>query len=310
VGALCLAAGAAATVSDKVAAAGGANATLGLRNYRVAVASFGGEGLSGSLSLTTTTHSSGQAVQWTTSELVVPTQLVQEVCGESAEVQSFTYSINEAWLHPRVLHGQGEACGERYTGGHWDPTAACSSHSRNGACSKCHAVQGGYGCSPESFHAYADASGSHAYRFLNKHACELGDLSGMKGELEALVPEDNTTESVTIPPVASPGGLAQMSAPFGEISAASVAGDTIGVNCDASGPPAVHGINCDCLRYNGKVGEVPSVGSMTVFRPLNVAFYMAGGPGLPQLRGKSVVVQCGSTFGDKAGTPLFCAALQ
>merc|ERR1712060_199586 len=103
-------------------------------------------------------------------------------------------------------------------------------------------------------------------------------------------------------------GIAQFSAPFGTIRKESVTSHLIGINCDASGPPAAHGTNCGCLKYNGHVS--PSVGTMTVFRPVghDAAFYLAG-PDLEELKGKSVVVHCGSPFGDKAGEPLFCAAL-
>jgi len=299
---------AACLVVGAAAAAGGANGTLGLGNYRVAVATFGGDGLSGSLSLQLVDNGGFQAVRWTTSDIAVPVQLIQDVCGDLPDEVKFAYSIDERWTHFLSAHGQGKACGELWTGGPWDPTAACGKHSRNGACSTCD-TKSGYQCSPESFEAGPDAKGSYAYRFLNEHACELGDLSGMKGELEAVAPEDNETESVTIPSLALPGGLAQMSAAFGRIGVESVSGSTIGLNCDASGPPAAHGTNCKCTQYNGK--RSPSVGTVTAFRPVpNSPFYLAGGPGLRQLQGKSVVVRCGSSFGDKAGEPLFCAALK
>merc|ERR1712060_305349 len=103
-------------------------------------------------------------------------------------------------------------------------------------------------------------------------------------------------------------GIAQFSAPFGQIHEESVTGDLIGINCDASGPPAAHGTNCGCLKYNGK--RSPSIGTLTALRPMGHSdpFYLAG-PDLNELDGKSVVVSCGSSFGDKAGEPLFCAAL-
>lgn len=297
-------------MSDKVAAAVGANATSGLGTYRAAVAKFDGDGIGGSLELRVVDIGGFQVVRWTTSDIAVPAQLIQEVCGDMPEEQSFAYSIHEMWSHNLTSHGKGAECSELWTGGSWDPTAACSTRSRNGACVECDTRGSGYSCSPQSFQPRPDGAGSFAYRFLNEHACELGDLSGMKGELTAVAPEDNETESVTIRSLdGEEAGLAQMSAPFGHIIKESVIGDTIGLNCDASGPPAAHGTNCECTKYNGK--HSPSVGTVTAFRPVpNKVFYLAGGPALPELRAKSVVVRCGSSFGEGADKPLFCAALK
>jgi hypothetical protein len=102
-------------------------------------------------------------------------------------------------------------------------------------------------------------------------------------------------------------GAAQMSTAFGVVSADSVIGDVIGLNCDASGPPAAHGTDCECLQYNGK--KSPSIGSMTVFRPVDHDTFYLAGVGLAKLEGRSIVVQCGSSFGPAQGRPLFCAKL-
>ena len=304
----CFAAHAAATSSDKLAAPGSTNDTdveVGRRS-REKVATFRGDGLSGSLKLQLVRGV--QNVQWTTSDMTVPVELIQEVCGDSTGEHTFSYGINEAWRHLLTSHAQGEGCGALWTGGHWDPTAACSGGSLNRACLHCRTKGVGYKCSPETFESRPDGKGSYAYRWLNEYACELGDLSGMKGELKAVVPEDNETESVTIQAFGLPGGLAQMSAAFGSISYESVHGHHIGINCDASGPPAAHGRNCECVRHNGKRRR--SVGSMTVFHPHHTRFHNAGGSSLSELEGKSIVVRCGSSFGNKAGEPVFCARLK
>jgi hypothetical protein len=287
---------------------GATNATGGEAEQRSTgkVATFGGEGLSGSLTLQFNTEL--DKVQWTTSDITVPMTLIQEKCGDSTGEHGFRYSINEAWRH-FTPHAQGADCGELWTGGHWDPTAVCSRGSLNGACLYCLTELYGYKCSPETFGSGRDSKGSFAYRWLNDKACELGDLSGMKGELKAVLPEDNETESITIPPLLLPGGLSQMSAQFGSISFDSVYGHTIGINCDSSGPPAAHGTNCECVGYNGK--HSPSIGTMSVFHPHhNSRFARAGGWSLSELEGKSIVVRCGSSFGTKAGTPVFCAKLK
>jgi len=327
-----LAAGAAASVAERVAS--GAEAS-GLQ------AAFGEVG---SISFRLGGRPGYQAVNWTTSELKLPAALVRQVCGPIVSEATFAYSLNERWEHGRSTSAEGEQCGAAFTGGHWDPTAACSSESGNPACEVCN-TDGDYKCGKETFQAAPDASGSGAYRFLNANACELGDLSGMSGELAAqareVCPEDQSSKCeewarhgqckdrpefleilcpracgtctdaphVKVPALSGDdAGLAQMSTPFGVVSRESVTGSGIGLNCDASGPPPVHGTNCRCLEYNGK--RSPSVGTITVFKPWDHETFYLGGPGLEALKGRSVVVQCGASFGDKQGRPLVCAALQ
>jgi len=283
-----------------------------------------------------------QAVNWTTSELRLPRELVQQVCGSTDGDATFAYSINERWEHGQRTFAHGKDCGAEVTGGHWDPTAACSEASGNPACEVCRTA-GDYCCDPDSFQPAPDASGSGAYRFLNEHACELGDLSGMRGELKAQpsCPPDQSpsceewardgecearpeyleilcpkacgtcadAEHVVLPALqGDDAGLAQMSTPFGVVGRESVPDSGIGLNCDASGPPAVHGTNCRCLEYNGE--RSPSVGTITVFKPWDHETFYLGGPGLDALKDRSVVVQCGSSFGDKWGKPVLCAALK
>ena len=305
--ALGLVVGTAASLSDLVVQPV-ANETAQAMRSIGRTAKFGGSGIQGSLTLQVSYQRWGSAVEWTTSDVTLPAQLVQQVCGALPDEPTFSYSINEKWGHWFKSYAEGGDCDSTKTGGHWDPTAACSKASGNEACQQCQTNQEGYQCSAEKFNPRADASGDNAYRFLNEFACELGDLSGMKGELEAVVPEDNETESIMIQGLTSPGGFAQMSAPFGKVSTASLKGRGIGINCDASGPPAAHATNCDCLKFNG--GRSRSVGTLTVSGGVeDAAFYLAS-PGLSQLRGRSVVVTCGSSFGDQAGQPLICAKIQ
>ena len=149
---------------------------------------------------------------------------------------------------------------------------------------------------------------NYAYRFLNRHACELGDLAGMSGELEAVVLEGIDADTVTIPAMARPG-KAQLTAAFGRIIEESVAGSTIHTNCDAGSIPAVRRMNCGCIAYNGV--ESPGIGSIDAFRPVPNPPFTHAGTRLRELEGKSIVVQCGSTFGeDKRGLSLLCAALK
>ena len=305
---LVLVAGAAASGSTTSTANNTAEIeTSGASRFGGLVATFGGPGLSGSLKLTKSRQSWFQAVQWTTSDITVPAQLVRDVCGDFPDEQTFEYQIHDKWGHSSKSYGQGAECEAMWTGDHWDPTAACGPMSGNGACRACDIEGTDYRCKAAGFKASPDAAGDYAYSFLNEDACELGDLSGMNGELEAVVPEDNETESVAIPALASPG-WAQMSAPFGQISSESVRGDRIGINCDASGPPAAHATDCDCLKHNGQRSR--SDGTVTVFRGEDRSAFHLGGHHLSHLNGKSIVVHCGSTFGDKKGERLFCAKLQ
>lgn len=307
---LCFVVGAAASSSANSTANGTVEIieeASGASRFSGLVATFGGAGLSGSLKLEKGRQSWYQAVQWTTSDMTVPAQLIRDVCGDFPEEQTFEYHIHEKWGHFFKSHGQGADCAAMWTGDHWDPTAACGPKSGNGACHACNIQGEDYQCKADSFQPSPDAAGDYAYSFFNENACELGDLSGMHGELEAVVPEDNETESVAIPALASPG-LAQMSAPFGVISRESVLEGRKGINCDASGPAAAHATRCDCLMHNGKRGR--SDGTLTVFKGDDRRAFHLGGHHLSHLSGKSIVVHCGSTFGAKQGERLFCAKLQ
>lgn len=271
------------------------------------------------------TRSNEQGVEWTTRGLQLPAALIKEQCNVTDLPQSMTlsYSVHEKWGHWGAWH-TGENCSEVWTGGSWDPTAACSASSGNEACDLC-GTRSGYQCKPSVFRPFADARGDFAYRFLNRHACELGRLSDMNGELEVELEEANTTNvtSVAVPDLrGESAGFAQMSIPFGEITAESVPAfkrlgfkglfgklakpsGFRGLNCDASGPKAVHGNDCGCLEFNGERDE--SEGTLTNERPHDT-FYL-GGPKLDRLEGKSIVVSCGSSFGESAGKALMCAKL-
>lgn len=63
----------------------------------------------------------------------------------------------------------------------------------------------------------------------------------------------------------------------------------------------------DCLRYNGKRSQ--KIGTMTVFRPCNHETFYLGGMDFDATRDRSVVIQCGSSFGANKGQPLMCAKL-
>merc|ERR1711974_313531 len=97
----------------------------------------------------------------TTSNLTIPSTLIQEFCGASSSTQTFAYSINSKWRHGgHKSWAQGPAeCGAQFTGGHWDPTAACSKDSSNPACAKC-GTASGYECTAKQFKPSPDASGS------------------------------------------------------------------------------------------------------------------------------------------------------
>eukprot|EP00428_Durinskia_dybowskii_P086666 CAMPEP_0170423442 /NCGR_PEP_ID=MMETSP0117_2-20130122/37010_1 /TAXON_ID=400756 /ORGANISM="Durinskia baltica, Strain CSIRO CS-38" /LENGTH=268 /DNA_ID=CAMNT_0010682211 /DNA_START=17 /DNA_END=824 /DNA_ORIENTATION=+ len=260
-----------------------------------------------------------------------------------------------------------DLCGEAYTGRHWDPSAACSQSSGNDACNACaRGIEDGYSCRPDKFSPKPDAAGSHAYRFLNEHACELGDLSGMNGELLAEETADcvdlgaqceawakvgeckknpyymllycqRSCEACTSPATADNGfvkirsltnetaGAAQMSTPFGVVSAHSVIGDP-DVHTFRHGQRSQRDRRChrhqlqrkrpasgapDGLRVPRiQRQKEPEQGSMTVFRPVDHNTFYLAGTGLVELEGKSVVVQCGSSFGSSQGRPLFCARLK
>ena len=160
----CLAARVATTSSEKLAAPGSTNVTgaeMGKRS-REKVAIFGGDGLLVIVvvvvgrSLKLQLVRGVQKVQWTTSDLTVPVELIQEVCGDLTGEHTFSYSVNEAWRHLLTSHAQGEDCGNLWTGRHWDPTAACSGGSLNRACLHCHTKRVGYKCSPKTFESGPD----------------------------------------------------------------------------------------------------------------------------------------------------------
>ena len=149
--ALCLVSRALASLSEKAAA----------RTYVDRVATFGGaEGLSGTLTLQDVLTL--QAVQWVTSDIMVPGELVSSECGELSENETlwFEYGIHEAWRHSNSSD-VGDQCGEHWTGGSWDPTAVCSSRSLNGACFACSTHGVDYQCSPETFDSGVDGRGNN-----------------------------------------------------------------------------------------------------------------------------------------------------
>lgn len=83
----------------------------------------------------------------------------------------YSYHIHEKWTHSAVS-ASGPECGATYTGGHFDPTAACGPATGQSRC----IAKGGcvnktvYTCSPS---VYAS----------DPYACEVGDLSGKYGKV-------------------------------------------------------------------------------------------------------------------------------
>jgi len=269
---------------------------------------FGEELLHGSITFRLGFHSptGEEAVEWTTSGIEIPAELIKRQCGvsELPQFMKLAYSVHNNWLFHLGNSATADGCGLLYTGGVWDPTAACSGESLNGACSKCH-TSPGYQCNPRAFQPNPDGKGDHMYRWLNEQACSMGDLSGQVGELEVTLSEDPlTVTSVRVPDLeGASAGFAQMSTPFGVIGRDNVPSSGSGLICAASGPPANSGTNCKCLEYYG--GPAPSIGTLTVTLP-HETFYLAGLPDMNQLESKSIVVKCGSSFGTYAGRPLFC----
>jgi len=185
--------GAAASLADTVAQAASLADTVAQARWQgtTLTAVFGATGgksdaVAGRLVFRVSGRPGFQAVTWNASGLKLPASMVERVCGVAPGNMTFTYSVNTEWGHgAQKTSGEGpEECSANSTGKHWDPTAACSDESGNRACEVCGTARG-YSCSPTSFSPRADEMGSSAYRFLNKDACELGDLSGMHGELEA-----------------------------------------------------------------------------------------------------------------------------
>lgn len=99
-----------------------------------------------------------------------------ESCGEGG----LKYHIHEKWENEGDVAYGGEACGAGNTGGHWDPTIACSGATGNALC------QGKGGCVPSS---YAEDPVENNYVCSadkykeNPYVCEVSDLSGKFGLL-------------------------------------------------------------------------------------------------------------------------------
>lgn len=215
-----------------------------------AVVTFG-DGVNGSMKF----RQSWVGVRFSTKGFSVSSELLREICGELTvedENATFSYHIHEKFPDGKSFD-TGAGCGSAETGGHWDPTAACGPSSGNPTCGTCKKEP--YTCSPEKF----DAEKSDQYTGC-PNACELGDLSGMFGLIEASCKPKETGIKT-----AGKTGVAQMDAKKG-----SVDDDT----CKPQGDGFQH-----------------------------------AGHGLREIRGRSVVVHCGSQF-EKSGARLFCGKIE
>mmetsp|Transcript_3297 Transcript_3297/g.2934 ORF Transcript_3297/g.2934 Transcript_3297/m.2934 type:complete len:295 (-) Transcript_3297:33-917(-) len=102
------------------------------------------------------------------------------------------YHIHSYWTNPNTTSSAGSTyCGAPYTGGHYDPTFACSTSSQNytTACTTLGRIPSDgytYTCTPE---IYSD--GDYA-------SCELGDLSGKFG---IVYPTEGTVQFSTSDPL-------------------------------------------------------------------------------------------------------------
>lgn len=142
---------------------------------------------------------------------------IEEICGKLTGdgVPTFAYHVHTHWTQASgKTVATGAQCGSDFTGGHWDPTAACGPASGNAACAACPDQLDPYNCKPETFKWFEPNQYNSGNKYVtgNPDACELGDLSNMFGTLQAgktrrgwLSIEDKV-------------GLAQMSALEGGIS--------------------------------------------------------------------------------------------
>uniref|UniRef100_A0A7S1S2I4 Uncharacterized protein n=1 Tax=Alexandrium catenella TaxID=2925 RepID=A0A7S1S2I4_ALECA len=238
------------------------NATLGGKPLR---ATFG-DGVQGSMTLQRLPF----GVLFATYGLRVNASLVAGICGGAADNSTpplFEYHIHDKWeMEDRAAFATGLRCGPKFTGGHWDPTAACSHSSGNPACRDCAKIKKPYSCSPRTFKWWK----KDQYNPWDKHACELGDLSSMFGDLEAW--SEPASAYVTLK---GKIGVAQMSAPHGVVS------NDHRRPCIPNEPGFEH-----ATPFHGWGSS----------RPLSL------------INRKSIVAHCGSTFEAK-GARLFCAEL-
>merc|ERR1712203_1306040 len=96
----------------------------------IKTARFGGQrGLAGKLKMRHAFQSGQQGVEWTTEDIKIPASMIKEHCGVDHVLpnnMTFSYSVHEHWLLHPFPWATGSGCGKFHTGGHWDPTAACS----------------------------------------------------------------------------------------------------------------------------------------------------------------------------------------
>jgi len=221
-------------------------------------------------------------VHLATAGVGISVRLLSDICGEwedKSEKPTFMYHIHEKFPDDK-RYATGAECGSDSTGGHWDPTAACGPASGNPACAKCTKRKQPYQCSPETF----DPKNSNQYNPANPQACELGDLSNMFGDLTAFKKLPWYALGGPIPAV----HMREMKGRKEDRGYVFTLGKS-GV-----------------AQMSAKAGTV-SLENDPKCKPGGSRFEHAG-RNLRELRGRSVVVHCGSQF-KNSGARLFCAKI-
>lgn len=93
-----------------------------------------------------------------------------------------TYHAHSFWTNSTSDSGANAFCGASYTGGHYDPSLACSGSSED-IKANCVAL----GRTADKGYVYANQCNSAAYAAGNQALCEVGDFSGKFGALKPTV---------------------------------------------------------------------------------------------------------------------------
>jgi len=98
--------------------------------------------------------------------------------------------IHELWKQAGTEYIGSVACGEAYTGGHWDPYLACGPHSANVHCNKSNNVKTQCVSSSSAFDSNNKYACNKTNYAENPYVCEVADWSGKYGTL-------NVTKNIT-----------------------------------------------------------------------------------------------------------------